>query len=66
MPNDDSLRLRWISITELAVLECKGSDHASRWLNTPKIALKGKTPLEAMTTPAGCDAVEVLLRQLNE
>jgi uncharacterized protein (DUF2384 family) len=66
IPDDDPRRRRWAALVELAVSECGGTDQASRWLDTPKIALKGKTPIEAMATPAGCDAVEVLLRQLNE
>ena len=60
-----ALRARWVAITELAVSECGGIEPAKRWLNTSKIALKGKTPLEAMTTDAGCDVVEKLLHELN-
>jgi hypothetical protein len=62
---DDQRVLRWAQITELASRECGGAAQASRWLNTPKIALKGKTPIEAMTTDAGCNQVEKLLRELN-
>ncbi|MDA8256778.1 MAG: MbcA/ParS/Xre antitoxin family protein [Betaproteobacteria bacterium] len=63
--DDDPRIVRWAEITELAVRECGSLEQASRWMNTPKIALKGKTPIEAMVTSAGCDAVEALLRQLN-
>jgi putative toxin-antitoxin system antitoxin component (TIGR02293 family) len=56
---------RWAAITEMAVLECGTLEQARAWMNTPKIALHGKTPIEAMTTPAGCKAVEALLQQLN-
>ncbi|MDK9702387.1 MAG: DUF2384 domain-containing protein [Sulfuritalea sp.] len=66
LDEDDPRIARWAQLTELAVRECQGMPQASRWLNTPKIALKGKTPLEAMMTPVGCDAVEVLLQQLNQ
>lgn len=62
---NDPRRQRWIAITELAVRECGSLDQARAWLNSPKVALGGKTPLEAMTTAKGCDAVEKLLRQLN-
>lgn len=62
---DDPRVARWAQITELATRECGGTAQASRWLNTPKFALKGKTPLEAMTTDAGCDVVEKLLHELN-
>lgn len=63
---DDPRIVRWAAITELAVRECGNMEHASRWMNTPKIALKGKTPIEAMVTPSGCEAVEALLRELNQ
>lgn len=75
-PDDESERIRidesdpriarWAAITELAVTECRSLEQARLWMNTPKVALRGKTPIEAMTTTSGCDAVEVLLRQLNE
>ena len=62
----DDLRVeRWAQITELATRECGGAAQASRWLNTPKIALGRKTPIETMTTDAGCSQVEKLLRELN-
>ena len=32
-----------------------------RWLSTPKIALSGKTPLEALTTDSGSREVEQML-----
>lgn len=56
---------RWAAITELAVKECGSLDQARVWMNTPKVALKGKTPIEAMATGRGCDAVEKLLKELN-
>jgi uncharacterized protein (DUF2384 family) len=62
---NDPRVLRWAQITELASRECGGAAQASRWLNTPKIALRHKTPIEAMTTEEGCAAVERLLRDLN-
>lgn len=34
-------------------------------MNTPKLALKGRAPIDELATPAGCDAVEKLLHQLN-
>lgn len=64
--DDDPRIARWADLTELAVRECGSMEQASRWMNIPKIALKGKTPIEAMITPAGCDAVEVLLKELNQ
>lgn len=63
---DDPRVLRWAKITELASRECGGAAQASRWMNTPKIALKGKTPIEAMTTDGGCNQVEALLFELNK
>lgn len=63
--NATSREWRWAQLTESALRECSGKQ-ANRWLNTSKIALKGRTPLEAMTTSEGCDAVEALLQQLNE
>lgn len=63
--DDDPRIARWAEITELAIRECGTMDQASRWLNMPKIALQGRTPLEALTTPGGCDAVERLLHELN-
>jgi hypothetical protein len=62
---DDPRVLRWAQITELASRECGGTAQAGRWLNTPKIALRQKTPIEMMTTEEGCAAVERLLRDLN-
>ena len=63
---DDPRIERWAQLTELAVKECGGMPHARLWLDTPKIALGRKTPLEAMTTSEGCAAVEALLSQLNQ
>ena len=57
---------RWTQITELATRECGGVAQAGNWLNTPKIALQRRTPIEVMTTSTGCDAVEKLLRELNQ
>lgn len=62
---DDPRVARWAQLTALAILECGGQEQASRWMHTPKIALKGKTPLMAMATEEGCAAVEKLLRELN-
>lgn len=64
--DDDPRIVRWAELTELAIRECQSMEQASRWLNTPKIALKGKSPIEAMTSPEGCNAVEKLLRELYE
>lgn len=64
--DDDPRIARWAELTEHAVRECGSLEQASRWMNTPKIALMGKTPIEKMITSAGCDAVEALLRQLNQ
>jgi uncharacterized protein (DUF2384 family) len=63
--DDDPRIVRWAELTAHAVRECGSLEQASRWMNTPKIALKGKTPIEEMITSAGCDAVEALLRELN-
>ncbi len=63
---DDPRISRWAQLTELALRECRGKQEANRWLNTPKVALNGKTPLESMITSEGCDAVEALLLQLNQ
>lgn len=65
LADDDPRKAYWAAITELAILECGGQEQASRWMQTPKIALKGRTPLEAMTTEDGCQAVEKLLREIN-
>lgn len=62
---DDPRMTRWTQITERAVQECGSIEQAKAWLNTSKIALKGETPIEAMTRREGCDAVERLLRELN-
>jgi len=63
---DDPRVFRWAQLTELATRECGSTAQASRWMSTAKVALRGKTPLEAMKTEEGCDAVEALLRQLNQ
>ena len=63
---DDPRMGRWAELTDLAIRECQSMEQASLWLNTPKIALKGKSPIEAMTSLEGCNAVEKLLRELNE
>jgi hypothetical protein len=63
--DDDPRLARWKEITELAARECGGVQQAGRWLNLGKLALRGRTPLEAMTTEEGCAAVERLLRELN-
>ncbi len=63
--DDDPRIARWAAITDLAIKECGGQEQASRWLQAPKIALGRRTPLEAMKTEEGCQAVEKLLRELN-
>lgn len=65
IPEDDPRLARWKVITELAARECGGVQQAGRWMQTPKIALGRRTPLEAMITEEGCQAVERLLRELN-
>lgn len=65
IPGDDPRVFRWAQLTEIATRECGSAAQASRWMSTPKVALRGKTPLEAMKSQEGCDAVEVLLKQLN-
>ena len=65
MPDDDPRLARWKQITELAARECGGVQQAGRWMQTSKIALGRRTPLEAMVTEEGCAAVEKLLRELN-
>lgn len=66
IPDDDPRLARWKQITELAARECGGVQQAGRWIQTPKIALGRRTPLEAMITEEGCQAVERLLRELNQ
>lgn len=63
---DDPRVARWAQLTALAILECGGQEQASRWMHTPKLALQWKTPLQAMSSTEGCDAVEKLLRELNQ
>jgi uncharacterized protein (DUF2384 family) len=64
---EDPRVVRWAQLTALAIVECGGQEQASRWMHTPKlVALKGKTPLMAMATEEGCNAVENLLRELNQ
>ena len=66
LADNDPRKAHWAAITELAILECGGQEQASRWMLTPKIALGHRTPLEAMKTEEGCQAVEKLLRELNQ
>jgi uncharacterized protein (DUF2384 family) len=66
IPDDDPRLARWKQITELAARECGGVQQAGRWLETPKIALGRRTPLEAMKSEQGCQAVDLLLRELNQ
>lgn len=39
--------------------------HYERWVNDKIPALGGKTPLEAVADPAGREAVEALVRQIE-
>lgn len=40
-------------------------DAAEEWFNRPAMALDYKRPAEMLTTPAGAESVERLLRQLE-
>jgi hypothetical protein len=45
----------------------RGSYAAGRkWFQTPKFTLKGKTPIEIMTSIEGCQLVEELLLKVND
>lgn len=43
-----------------------GTTRAEKWLSSPKVALKAKTPLEIMATEEGCRLIEKLLMSIQE
>lgn len=59
------LRSEIEKIVALAIITLGGRQSAERWLATPKYSLKGKAPLEVMTSIQGCCAVERLVRAAN-
>lgn len=45
--------------------EVLGSEaQAQRWLHLPKIALKGRAPIQLLNTDAGCAEVRTLLNKV--
>lgn len=50
-----------VDITQQAIDLFEDEAEAQRWLSTPKDALEGKTPLEALKTDKGSKEVEELL-----
>jgi ssDNA-binding Zn-finger/Zn-ribbon topoisomerase 1 len=51
-------------VVTLAAEKLGGTKAARRWLDTPKVALQGKKPLELMGSVEGCQQVEQLLAAL--
>lgn len=43
-----------------------GAKRVEKWLSSPKVTLKGRTPLELMTSAEGCYVVEKLLLSIQE
>lgn len=60
----DPLEPRWTVLVSEAEKVLGGKDEAVRWLGLPKVSLGGRTPVAAMRTAEGCDAVEKLLREV--
>jgi len=58
------LHERWLDIVTLAFAVLGNQRQVMRWMMQPKIALGRKTPILALGTAEGCDAVEHLLREL--
>lgn len=56
-----SLKSEIERVVTLAAQIRGGVRQAERWLSTPKVALKGKTPAQLMATVKGCQQVERLL-----
>jgi len=55
-------RLDWFNkIFQQAADLFEDEAEATHWLNTPKSALDGETPLSALTTDAGAKKVEQIL-----
>ncbi len=52
---------RFNRIIKLALELFEDEDETKRWLSTPKIALLGETPLQALATDAGAKKVEEIL-----
>lgn len=46
--------------------ELGGTHAAEKWLSTPKFGLKGKIPLQVMTSVDGCQEVEMLVLEVNK
>ncbi|WP_412481121.1 antitoxin Xre/MbcA/ParS toxin-binding domain-containing protein [Azonexus sp. IMCC34839] len=60
---------RRMGVRRIVVLATKvlgGVARAERWLSSPKVTLKGKSPLEIMGDEEGCFAVEKLLISIQE
>ena len=58
------LRPRWEQIARLCA-ERTGSEYQSlRWLETPKMALDWRKPIDVLGTEEGCDRVTELLNEL--
>lgn len=57
---------RWEQIARQAAKMCGGTGQALRWLETPKVALRGRKPIDLLGTEDGCDDVEALLWRLAD
>jgi hypothetical protein len=55
-----------IEITSTAIKLFHNSELAKKWLESPKLALNQKTPIETMTDVDGCDRVKKLLLERFE
>ena len=66
LASDESERLlRLAHLYDLAVETFEDADEASRWMNTPRAALDGETPLQRSETEPGARQVEALLGRIE-
>lgn len=68
MPTNETLLLHqhWEEIIALAVEQLGSEKAVNRWLEIPKMAFSGETPIKVMTTPHGCERVKELLKALSD
>lgn len=65
-PISPELRSEVERVLALATKELGGTYAAEKWLSTPKFSLKGKTPVQVMTSINGCREVEKLILEVNK
>jgi len=64
-PDQSGRAWKFAEVLSLATDVLGSQELAERWLDQPALALEGHRPIDLMSTPAGVELVETLLRRLE-